>query len=143
MGMLYLAEGRVKLAQGSFIKALSLEPRHVPSMVQLAKAYLEDGMKEEGEEEEEGEGERRDERARQTVRAKMEREGDVAAAAEAILRETTEAEGWDCAEAWFGLGQVYERTHQLTKAKEAYWYALELEGSEPLRAFLDLAYERS
>lgn len=55
--------------------------------------------------------------------------------AEGILETTTKSLGWDCAEAWFYLGKVFEASDRLARAKECLWYALELENSRPIRSF--------
>ncbi|RKP27826.1 hypothetical protein SYNPS1DRAFT_20757 [Syncephalis pseudoplumigaleata] len=55
--------------------------------------------------------------------------------AEGLLRKTTRAMGWNCAEAWHYLGTVYQRTHRMDRAKECFWYALDLETTRPVRTF--------
>jgi len=57
--------------------------------------------------------------------------------AEGALETTTRSLGWDCAEAWFYLGKVFEASNQLSKAKECLWYALDLESTRPVRAFTE------
>ncbi|KAI1312681.1 hypothetical protein EDD11_002880 [Mortierella claussenii] len=55
--------------------------------------------------------------------------------AEGVLEMTTKGLGWDCAEAWFYLGKVFEASDRLTRAKECLWFALDLESSRPIRSF--------
>ncbi|KAI8057796.1 hypothetical protein BDF22DRAFT_662404 [Syncephalis plumigaleata] len=55
--------------------------------------------------------------------------------AEGLLRKATRAMGWNCAEAWHYLGLVYQRTHRMDRAKECFWYALDLETTRPVRGF--------
>ncbi|KAG0308907.1 hypothetical protein BGZ98_006258 [Dissophora globulifera] len=57
--------------------------------------------------------------------------------AEGVLETTTKSVGWDCAEAWFYLGKVFEASDRLARAKECFWYALDLESSRPIRRFTD------
>ncbi|KAG0217063.1 hypothetical protein BGX33_011588 [Mortierella sp. NVP41] len=57
--------------------------------------------------------------------------------AEGILEATTTSLGWDCAEAWFYLGKVFEASDRLTRAKKCLWYALDLEASRPVRSFTE------
>ncbi|KAI7823554.1 hypothetical protein BC939DRAFT_451343 [Gamsiella multidivaricata] len=57
--------------------------------------------------------------------------------AEGVLETTTKGLGWDCAEAWFYLGKVFEATGRLTRAKECLWYALDLESSRPIRSLAE------
>ncbi|KAI9594426.1 hypothetical protein BDF19DRAFT_423517 [Syncephalis fuscata] len=55
--------------------------------------------------------------------------------AEGLLRKVTRAMGWNCAEAWHYLGTVYQHTNRMDRAKECYWYALDLETTRPVRMF--------
>ncbi|KAG0339198.1 hypothetical protein BG004_006924 [Podila humilis] len=55
--------------------------------------------------------------------------------AESTLEATTRSQGWNDAEAWYWLGKVYEDSGRLQRSRECLWYALELEGSRPIRAF--------
>ncbi|KAF9361437.1 hypothetical protein BGX26_003181 [Mortierella sp. AD094] len=57
--------------------------------------------------------------------------------AESALENTTKSQGWNSAEAWFYLGKVFETSDRLTRAKECFWYALDLEQSRPVREFTD------
>ncbi|GJJ76796.1 cargo-transport protein YPP1 [Entomortierella parvispora] len=57
--------------------------------------------------------------------------------AEGALDTTTRSMGWDCAEAWFYLGKVFEASNQLSKSKECLWYALDLESTRPVRPFTE------
>jgi len=57
--------------------------------------------------------------------------------AEGVLDTTTKSLGWNSAEAWFYLGQVFEASGRLARAKECLWYALDLEQSRPIREFAD------
>jgi Flp pilus assembly protein TadD len=55
--------------------------------------------------------------------------------AEGILRSATGGKGWDSAEAWYLLGSVQQQMQRHDKAKQSLWYALELEGTQPIRPF--------
>lgn len=57
--------------------------------------------------------------------------------AEGVLESTTKSLGWDNAEAWFYLGKVFEATDRLARAKECFWYSLDLETSRPARSFTE------
>ncbi|KAF9980637.1 hypothetical protein BGZ65_004861, partial [Modicella reniformis] len=57
--------------------------------------------------------------------------------AESMLETTTKSEGWSSAEAWYYLGKVFEASDRLSRAKECFWYALDLEQSRPIRDFAD------
>ncbi|KAG0041652.1 hypothetical protein BGZ83_001493 [Gryganskiella cystojenkinii] len=57
--------------------------------------------------------------------------------AESVLETTTKSQGWNSAEAWFYLGKVFEASDRLTRAKECFWYALDLEQSRPCRDFVE------
>ncbi|KAI1311552.1 hypothetical protein EDD11_003434 [Mortierella claussenii] len=57
--------------------------------------------------------------------------------AESMLETTTKSQGWSFAEAWFYLGKVFEASNRLTRAKECFWYALDLEQSRPIRGFTE------
>lgn len=48
---------------------------------------------------------------------------------------TKSGRGWDCPEAWFGLGRAYEEAEQLSKAREALMWVVELEEGRPVRAW--------
>ncbi|KAF9425226.1 hypothetical protein BGZ76_003366 [Entomortierella beljakovae] len=58
--------------------------------------------------------------------------------AENALENTTKSQGWSSAEAWFYLGKTYEASDRLTRAKECFWYALDLEQSRPVRDFTEV-----
>ncbi|KAI9492654.1 hypothetical protein BDB00DRAFT_873233 [Zychaea mexicana] len=55
--------------------------------------------------------------------------------AEGILDSVTKGSGWDCAEAWFYLGRIYQRTSRADRGKECMMYALELESTRPIQPF--------
>lgn len=41
--------------------------------------------------------------------------------------------GWDNAEAWLTLARAHELSKQITKAKQALWWVVELEDNKPMR----------
>ncbi|CAG8518364.1 1508_t:CDS:10 [Paraglomus brasilianum] len=55
--------------------------------------------------------------------------------AEGVLDSVTKGNGWDCAEAWYFLGNVFETTNRIERAKKCLWYALDLESTKPVRPF--------
>ncbi|KAI9263323.1 hypothetical protein BDA99DRAFT_509951 [Phascolomyces articulosus] len=55
--------------------------------------------------------------------------------AEGILELVTRGNGWNCAEAWFYLGEVYRKTERIERAKDCLLYALELEKTQPIQPF--------
>ncbi|KAI8144130.1 hypothetical protein BJV82DRAFT_77339 [Fennellomyces sp. T-0311] len=55
--------------------------------------------------------------------------------AEGILDSVTKGSGWDCAEAWFYLGRIYQKTARAARGKECMIYALELESTRPIQPF--------
>ncbi|KAF1801193.1 hypothetical protein FB192DRAFT_1384584 [Mucor lusitanicus] len=55
--------------------------------------------------------------------------------AEGILDMMTKSNGWDCAEAWFHLGEIYKNTDRLDRTKACLFYALELESTTPIQPF--------
>ncbi|CAJ0644372.1 10956_t:CDS:10 [Entrophospora sp. SA101] len=55
--------------------------------------------------------------------------------AEGILDDITKGIGWDCAEAWLYLGQIYKATNRIKRTKDCLWYTLDLEESQPIRSF--------
>lgn len=55
--------------------------------------------------------------------------------AEGILEVMTKSNGWDCAEAWFHLGEIYQKTNRLERTKACLFYALELESTTPIQPF--------
>ncbi|GAA5816925.1 hypothetical protein MFLAVUS_010460 [Mucor flavus] len=55
--------------------------------------------------------------------------------AEGILEILTKSNGWDCAEAWFYLGEIYRQTDRLDRTKACLFYALELESTTPIQPF--------
>jgi tetratricopeptide (TPR) repeat protein len=58
--------------------------------------------------------------------------------AEGLLRTTTRGRGWNHADAWYYLGNVYRQTERVDRAKECFWYALDLESTRPIRPFYTL-----
>ncbi|KAI9480344.1 MAG: hypothetical protein EXX96DRAFT_562241 [Benjaminiella poitrasii] len=55
--------------------------------------------------------------------------------AEGILDIITKSNGWDCAEAWFQLGEIYKNTKRLERTKDCFFYALELESTTSIQPF--------
>ncbi|QSL66872.1 hypothetical protein MERGE_001259 [Pneumocystis wakefieldiae] len=53
--------------------------------------------------------------------------------AEQMLEMVTKLSGWDSSEAWLLLGEIWEKMNDLKNAKKAYWYAVELEDTRPVR----------
>lgn len=53
--------------------------------------------------------------------------------AEQMLDMVTKLSGWDLSEAWLLLGESWEKMNDLKNAKKAYWYAIELENTRPVR----------
>lgn len=53
---------------------------------------------------------------------------------------TKSGQGWDNAEAWFALARAYEESGQLTKAKEALLWVVELEEKWPVRGWDSLGW---
>jgi cargo-transport protein YPP1 len=62
-------------------------------------------------------------------------EGDVSLRdrADVLLDSATKLDGWDSSEAWFWLGEVYERCQMLDKAAECWNYCQALEDAKPIR----------
>ncbi|KAF7189889.1 putative cargo-transport protein ypp1 [Pseudocercospora fuligena] len=46
--------------------------------------------------------------------------------------------GWDNSEAWLALARAHELSKEVSKAKEALWWVVELENNKPLRAWRDV-----
>ncbi|KAL0089482.1 hypothetical protein J3Q64DRAFT_1808703 [Phycomyces blakesleeanus] len=55
--------------------------------------------------------------------------------AEGLLDSVTKSNGWDSAEAWFYLGEVYRQTNRLEQTKDCLFYALDLENTRPIQPF--------
>ncbi|KAI8090162.1 uncharacterized protein B0P05DRAFT_464519 [Gilbertella persicaria] len=55
--------------------------------------------------------------------------------AEGILDVMTKSNGWNCAEAWFHLGEIYKNTDRIDRTKACLFYALELESTTPIQPF--------
>ncbi|KAI8348866.1 hypothetical protein BD560DRAFT_237956 [Blakeslea trispora] len=55
--------------------------------------------------------------------------------AEGILDVMTQSNGWNCAEAWFHLGEIYRQTDRMDRTKACLFYALELESTTPVQPF--------
>lgn len=53
--------------------------------------------------------------------------------AEVLLDSVTKLGGWDSSEAWFWLGEIYERCYMPVKAAECWTYCEELEERRPIR----------
>jgi hypothetical protein len=53
--------------------------------------------------------------------------------AEILLNSVSKVAGWDNSEAWFWLGEIYERRGMLDKAAECWGYCEELEERAPIR----------
>ena len=47
--------------------------------------------------------------------------------------------GWDCSEAWYTLARAHELSHQVTRAKQALWWVVELEEAKPMRPWHEVA----
>lgn len=43
--------------------------------------------------------------------------------------------GWDCAEAWWGLSRAYEAVGMEEKAKQALWWCVEVEECSAVRSW--------
>ncbi|KAI7902144.1 uncharacterized protein BX663DRAFT_511869 [Cokeromyces recurvatus] len=67
--------------------------------------------------------------------AKSYAEQDSQDLAEGLLDVITKSNGWDCAEAWFQLGEVYKLTGRLDRTKDCLFYALELESTTAIQSF--------
>ncbi|KAG4305024.1 hypothetical protein PORY_001699 [Pneumocystis oryctolagi] len=59
--------------------------------------------------------------------------------AEQMLDMVTKLSGWDLSEAWLLLGEIWERMNDLKNAKKAYWYAVELENTRPVRHWRNIS----
>ncbi|KAI9025826.1 hypothetical protein CLU79DRAFT_699198, partial [Phycomyces nitens] len=55
--------------------------------------------------------------------------------AEGLLDLVTKGNGWDSAEAWFYLGEIYRQTNRLEQTKDCLFYALDLENTRPIQPF--------
>ncbi|KAI8059218.1 hypothetical protein BC940DRAFT_324010 [Gongronella butleri] len=53
--------------------------------------------------------------------------------AEGHLDRVTRAHGWDHAQAWCALGQIYQQQQQLERAKQCFFYALDLNDTNPIQ----------
>lgn len=112
LGVYLLAEKEDTEKNGSdalqaFHKAISLDARHIPSSVLLAKAYLD-----------------------------LDAPGkNYLALAEGLLESITKGNGWDSSLAWLELGRVCERTNRDERARQCYWYAVELEETQGIQDF--------
>jgi tetratricopeptide (TPR) repeat protein len=53
--------------------------------------------------------------------------------AEALLDSVIKLAGWDSSEAWFWLGEIYERCYMPAKAAKCWTYCEELEARKPIR----------
>jgi len=53
--------------------------------------------------------------------------------AEVLLDSVTKLRGWDNSEAWFWLGEIYERCNLPDKAADCWSYCEELEERKPIR----------
>ncbi|KAI8077855.1 uncharacterized protein BX664DRAFT_270576 [Halteromyces radiatus] len=54
---------------------------------------------------------------------------------EGILNNLTRGKGWNHPEAWYHLGDLYNKTNRMERAKNCLFYALELEDTEPIQPF--------
>ena len=61
--------------------------------------------------------------------------------AEVLLDSVTKLAGWDSSEAWFWLGEVYEKCGIPVKAAECWSYCEELEGRRPIREWRNVRPE--
>lgn len=48
---------------------------------------------------------------------------------------TRQGAGWDNSEAWYTLARAHELSKQVSKAKQALWWVVELEDNKPLRSW--------
>ncbi|KAI8975947.1 hypothetical protein BDB01DRAFT_844608 [Pilobolus umbonatus] len=55
--------------------------------------------------------------------------------AEALLDASSKSNGWDSAEVWFHLGEIYRQQSRLDRTKACLFYALELESTTPIQPF--------
>ncbi|KAF7726682.1 hypothetical protein EC973_008556 [Apophysomyces ossiformis] len=67
--------------------------------------------------------------------AKIHKENSELEIAEGLLDHVTKGNGWDCAEAWFHLGDIYRQTGRLERTKDCLSYALDLENTRPIQPF--------
>ncbi|KAI9307106.1 hypothetical protein BJ944DRAFT_198193 [Cunninghamella echinulata] len=92
-------------ALDAFKKALAIQPNHVPTHVDMAKAWIEH---------------------KETPQWEL---------AEALLDNTTKSLGWDNEEAWYLLALAHRHRKSLERSKECLLYALQLSETKPLRSF--------
>lgn len=92
-------------ALDAFKKALAIQPNHVQTHVDMAKAWIEH------------------------------KDNPQWELAEALLDNTTKSLGWDHEEAWYLLGLAHRQRNSLERSKEYLLYALQLSETKPLRSF--------
>jgi tetratricopeptide (TPR) repeat protein len=107
LGNLYLDNASHSEAQTSFEHALLHAPDYSPAIVGLARTLL-----------------------------TIPDDKDPASSrdrAEVLLDSVTKLTGWDTSEAWFWLGEVYDRCDLQEQAAECWAYCEELEERKPIR----------
>ncbi|KAI8869801.1 hypothetical protein GQ42DRAFT_24134 [Ramicandelaber brevisporus] len=57
------------------------------------------------------------------------------AMADGLLQAVVKSRGWDLAEAWYLIGRIAVEAGEADKAKDALMYALQLEGTRPVRPY--------
>ncbi|KAI8062688.1 hypothetical protein BC940DRAFT_308128 [Gongronella butleri] len=57
------------------------------------------------------------------------------AMAEGLLDTITQGTGWDSADAWFCLGDIYSSSQRIGQGKKCLFYALELDETQPVQPF--------
>ncbi|KAI7878419.1 protein prenylyltransferase [Lichtheimia hyalospora FSU 10163] len=85
-------------ALDAYHKALTLDPEHLGTHIDLASLYM--GL-------------------------------DEYEVAQGLLERATQARGWDCAEAWLLLGQVYKNQGSFEEAKQSLLYAIDISDATP------------
>jgi tetratricopeptide (TPR) repeat protein len=108
---LHLDRGHHAEAITNFERALLQSPDYPPAVIGLARTLL-------------------------TLPADAETEPTSARdRAEVLLDSVTKLSGWDSSEAWFWLGEIYERCYMPEKAAECWTYCEELEERKPIRGW--------
>ncbi|CAO3594626.1 unnamed protein product [Absidia cylindrospora] len=67
--------------------------------------------------------------------AKTYMEMDDMVISEGILNSLIQGKGWNSAESWYYLGDLYSKTDRMARAKDCLFYALELEDTQPIHSF--------
>ncbi|KAK4501101.1 hypothetical protein PRZ48_006907 [Zasmidium cellare] len=55
-----------------------------------------------------------------------------------LLSNLTKHAGWDNSEAWLGLARAHELSKEIDKAKQALWWVVELEETQPIRPWREV-----